>query len=189
MIDNTSSIRRIAEVALKYAHAGAHVVSPSDMMDGRVKAIKNLLSLHQLSSTVAVMSYSAKFASAFYGPFRSAAKSAPSFGDRSCYQIPPCSSGLANRALKRDVEEGADIIMVKPGMMYLDVIKSARDKFPDYPVAVYQVSGEYAMLMHAANAGSFDLNAAVLESLQAFHRAGANIIISYFTPYLLDKLR
>ena len=187
-IDNQKSIDRITEVALKYAQSGAHVVAPSDMMDGRVGAIKQKLIVNGLGSRVAVMAYSAKFASSFYGPFRDAAKSAPSFGDRSTYQLPCTSAGLAMRALKRDVDEGADVIMIKPGMPYLDIVRSARDRFPDIPVAVYQVSGEYAMLMHAVNNGTFDLEKAVMESLIAFHRAGADIVISYFVPFLLDKL-
>ena len=187
-IDNQLSIQRLSQVALKYAQSGAHVVAPSDMMDGRVGAIKSILSKHNLSSRVSVMAYSAKFASTFYGPFRDAAKSAPSFGDRSTYQLPCTSSGLSLRALQRDVNEGADIIMIKPGMPYLDVIRSARDRFPDYPISVYQVSGEYAMIMHAANAGTFDLTKAVFESLYSFHRAGADVIITYFAPFLLDKL-
>jgi len=187
-IDNSKSIKRLAEMSLVFAQKGAHVVAPSDMMDGRVGAIKGILARHNLSSRVNVMAYSAKFASCFYGPFRDAAKSAPSFGDRSTYQLPPTSHGIPLRALQRDVNEGADIIMIKPGMPYLDVIRSARDRFPDYPISVYQVSGEYAMLIHAANAGTFDLTKAVFESLFSFHRAGADIIITYFVPFLLDKL-
>ncbi|XP_022085092.1 delta-aminolevulinic acid dehydratase-like [Acanthaster planci] len=185
-IDNKASISRLSEVALAYAVAGCHVVAPSDMMDGRVGAIKQTLIRNQLQGKVAVMSYSAKFASSFYGPFRSAAKSAPTFGDRKCYQLPPGSKGLASRAVERDVAEGADILMVKPGMPYLDIIKQTKDKYPEIPLAVYHVSGEYAMLYHASQAGAMDLRSAVQESLTAMRRAGADIIITYYVPHLLN---
>ncbi|XP_033643525.1 uncharacterized protein LOC117303441 isoform X1 [Asterias rubens] len=188
-IDNIPSILRLAEVAVAYAKAGCQVVAPSDMMDGRIGAIKTALVNNGLEGKVSVMSYSAKFASSFYGPFRSAAKSAPSFGDRKCYQLPAGAKGLASRAVERDVAEGADILMVKPGMPYLDIVKQTKDKFPDYPLAVYHVSGEYAMLYHASQAGALDLKAAVIESLTAMRRAGADIIITYFVPSLLDWLK
>ncbi|XP_014662248.1 PREDICTED: delta-aminolevulinic acid dehydratase-like isoform X2 [Priapulus caudatus] len=186
-INNSASVNRLAEVALQYAKAGCHVVAPSDMMDGRVKAIKDALKAHDLGHRVAVLSYSAKFASSFYGPFRDAAKSAPSFGDRKCYQLPPGSSGLAMRAVARDIEEGADMVMVKPGIAYLDIVRQCKDKHPEMPIAVYQVSGEYAMLHHGSKAGAFDLKTMVLETFTAFRRAGADVIITYFVPQLLQE--
>ncbi|KAL0276413.1 UNVERIFIED_CONTAM: hypothetical protein PYX00_003996 [Menopon gallinae] len=188
-IDNKSSIKRIAQVALSYAAAGAHIVAPSDMMDGRVKAIKDLLNQNGLGNKISVLSYSVKFASSFYGPFRDAAKSAPSFGDRKCYQLPPNSSGLAKRAAIRDVDEGADMLMVKPGLMYLDVLRKTKDLYPEIPLFVYQVSGEYSMLHAGASSGVIDLKTAVLEVLVAFRRAGADCIISYFTPLILDWIK
>ncbi|XP_072045112.1 delta-aminolevulinic acid dehydratase-like [Amphiura filiformis] len=188
-IHNAESCKRLAEVALSYAQAGCDIIAPSDMMDGRIGAIKQILHSHGLGSKVAVMSYSAKFASNFYGPFRSAAKSAPSSGDRKCYQLPPGSRGLASRAVDRDVAEGADMLMVKPGMPYLDIVRQVKDKYPDLPLAVYHVSGEYAMLYHASQHGAFELKAVVMESMTAMRRAGADIIITYYTPLLLDWLR
>nr|XP_048315109.1 delta-aminolevulinic acid dehydratase isoform X1 [Myodes glareolus]XP_048315110.1 delta-aminolevulinic acid dehydratase isoform X1 [Myodes glareolus]XP_048315111.1 delta-aminolevulinic acid dehydratase isoform X1 [Myodes glareolus] len=183
------SRQRLAEVALAYAKAGCQVVAPSDMMDGRVEAIKTALLKHGLGNRVSVMSYSAKFASCFYGPFRDAAQSSPAFGDRRCYQLPPGARGLALRAVARDIREGADMLMVKPGLPYLDVVREVKDKHPELPLAVYQVSGEFAMLWHGAQAGAFDLRTAVLESVTAFRRAGADIIITYFAPQLLKWLK
>lgn len=188
-INNEASIQRLAEVAFSYAKAGSHVVAPSDMMDGRVGAIKKRLMASELGSKVAVLSYSAKFASGFYGPFRDAAKSKMAFGDRRCYQLPPGSHGLALRAVSRDVEEGADMLMVKPGLAYLDIVRQVKDKYPEYPLAIYQVSGEYAMLWHGAAAGAFDLKGVLLETLTSMRRAGADVIISYFTPMVLSWLR
>ncbi|KXS10426.1 aminolevulinate dehydratase [Gonapodya prolifera JEL478] len=187
-IENTKSCKRLAEVALAYAKAGAQVIAPSDMMDGRVKAIKDILFENGFSGKCSVMSYSAKFASCFYGPFRDAADSAPAFGDRRCYQLPPGARGLARRAVIRDVEEGADIIMVKPGTPYLDIIRDSHDVAPDLPLAVYHVSGEYAMIWHAAQHQVFDLRRGVEEVMDGFLRAGANIIITYYTPRLLEWL-
>uniref|UniRef100_A0A1X7UVL1 Delta-aminolevulinic acid dehydratase n=1 Tax=Amphimedon queenslandica TaxID=400682 RepID=A0A1X7UVL1_AMPQE len=184
-LDNPKSIKRLAEIAVAYGKAGAHVVAPSDMMDNRVRAIKQGLELNGLSTSVAVMSYSAKFASSFYGPFRDAAKSAPAFGDRRCYQLPPSARGLAKRAVDRDIEEGADIIMVKPGMPYLDIVRDTKEKHPEFPLAIYQVSGEYAMLWHGSTAGAFNLKTIVMESIESMRRAGADIIICYYTPKLL----
>ena len=158
------------------------------MMDGRVGAIKTALRAEGLGSRVPVMSYSAKFSSSFYGPFRSAAKSAPSFGDRCSYQLPPSARGLALQAIDRDLEEGADFVMVKPAVPYLDIVREARCR-SRVPVAVYHVSGEYAMLVHAANAGALDLKKAVLETMQSLQRAGATIIITYFTPQLLNWIK
>ncbi|RKP03136.1 hypothetical protein CXG81DRAFT_9915 [Caulochytrium protostelioides] len=189
-IRNGPSIARIAAVAAAYARAGAHVVAPSDMMDGRIGAIKAALTAATWQATTAVMAYSAKFASALYGPFRDAAGSSPSRGpsDRKAYQLPPASRGLARRATLRDVREGADILMVKPCGPYLDIVRETHDAAPDHPLAVYQVSGEYAALWAAARAGVYDLRAAVMESLAAALRAGANIFITYFTPELLEWL-
>jgi porphobilinogen synthase len=187
VIDNEKSIQMIAEVATHYAKAGAHIVAPSDMMDGRIGAIKKMLLENGLSNHVAVMSYAAKFASCFYGPFRDAAHSAPSFGDRKAYQLPPAARGLAIRAVQRDEVENADIIMVKPAGPYLDIVREVKNMV-NTPIACYHVSGEYAMLWHAAAAGAFDLKTAVIESLTGMRRAGATIIITYYTPRLLDWL-
>ncbi|XXQ35696.1 Delta-aminolevulinic acid dehydratase [Plasmodiophora brassicae] len=187
-VDVESSVARLAQIALFYAQCGADVVAPSDMMDGRVHAIKDALRRDGFGSRVPVLSYSAKFASCFYGPFRDAAKSAPSKGDRSGYQLPPGSTGLALRAVARDIAEGADFVMVKPAGPYLDVISAVRQRC-EVPVFAYQVSGEYAMLRHAASAGAVDLRQAALESLIALKRAGATVIITYFTPDILSWLR
>ena len=188
-IDNQASIERLAEVALSCAQDGAHIIAPSDMMDGRIGAIKKILLENSLGSSVAVLSYSSKFASCFFGPFRDAAQSAPSSGNRRAYQLPVAATGLAIRAAERDVNEGADMLMVKPGGPFLDIIKEVKQRFPYHPLAVYQVSGEYAMLWHAARANAFDLRTAVIESLVGMRRAGADILITYFTPQLLDWLK
>lgn len=186
VLDNDASVTRIADIAEAYARAGAHVIAPSDMMDCRIRGIKERLHHIGMENMVSVMAYSAKFASAFYGPFREAAHSAPAFGDRKAYQLPPGSRGLALRALKRDIKEGADIIMVKPAMAYLDIIRDADNLGSGLPIAAYHVSGEYAMLFAAGQAGSIDLKSAVLESFTAMRRAGVTIIISYFTPSFLQ---
>ncbi|XP_005093063.1 delta-aminolevulinic acid dehydratase [Aplysia californica] len=188
-IDNEPSIERLGQIAVAYAKAGCQVIAPSDMMDGRIGAIKKALFLSGFSNRVSVMSYSAKFASSFYGPFRDAAKSAPTFGDRKCYQLPPGAIGLAERAADRDVAEGADFLMVKPGMPYLDVCRLIKQKYPTHPLAIYHVSGEYAMLYHAAQAGAFPLKAAVMEALQSMRRSGVDILITYYTPQVLDWIR
>ncbi|KAI0093172.1 tetrapyrrole biosynthesis porphobilinogen synthase [Irpex rosettiformis] len=187
-IDSLPSAARIAEVALAYAKAGAHCVAPSDMMDGRIKTIKRALIDNGLGNKVTLMSYSAKFASALYGPFRDAAGSAPSFGDRKCYQLPPAGKGLARRAIQRDVVEGADIIMVKPALPYLDVIQDAVELAQDHPIACYQVSGEFAMIHAGAKAGVYDLRTMAFEASESFVRAGCTLILSYFTPDFLDWL-
>ncbi|KZT71028.1 tetrapyrrole biosynthesis, porphobilinogen synthase [Daedalea quercina L-15889] len=193
--DNSGTLRpeesaaRIAEVALAYAQAGAHCVAPSDMMDGRIRAIKRALMDAGYANRCTLMSYSAKFASALYGPFRDAAGSAPAFGDRKCYQLPPQGKGLARRAIKRDVGEGADIIMVKPALPYLDVIQDAAELAPDLPLACYQVSGEYAMIVAGARAGVYDLKTMAFETSESFVRAGCTLILSYFTPQFLDWLQ
>nr|CAH7725284.1 unnamed protein product [Callosobruchus chinensis] len=188
-VDNAASIDRISDVALSYAKAGAHIVAPSDMMDGRIGAIKEKLIKNDFGNKVAVLSYTAKFASNFYGPFRDAAKSAPAFGDRKCYQLPTCSAGLPVRAAHRDVEEGADMLMVKPVMAYMDVLKTVKDAYPDHPMFVYQVSGEYAMIYWAAQKGVFDLRVALTEILSSLRRAGADVIITYYTPLILEWLQ
>jgi len=187
-INTQPSVQRLAEVAVNYAKAGAHCVAPSDMMDGRIKAIKRALIDANLGSKCTLMSYSAKFASALYGPFRDAAGSAPSFGDRKCYQLPPTAKGLARRAIQRDVVEGADIIMVKPALPYLDIISDAAELAPDHPLACYQVSGEFAMVHAGATAGVYDLKTMAFETTESMVRAGATLILSYFTPDFLDWL-
>ncbi|KAL1953221.1 hypothetical protein VTO42DRAFT_3387 [Malbranchea cinnamomea] len=187
-LNNALSVDRISDVALAYAKAGAHCVAPSDMNDGRVRAIKLKLIEAGLAHQVLLMSYSAKFSGCLYGPFREAAGSCPSFGDRKCYQLPPGGRGLARRAINRDIAEGADIIMVKPASSYLDIIRDAKEIGKDMPVAAYQVSGEYAMIHAGAKAGVFDLKAMAFESTEGILRAGATIIISYFTPEFLDWL-
>ncbi|KAJ8681434.1 hypothetical protein QAD02_017221 [Eretmocerus hayati] len=188
-IDNEQSIQRIADIAVSYAKAGAHIVAPSDMMDGRIKSIKLGLAKANLLNKVAVLSYSVKFASGFYGPFRDASKSAPKFGDRQCYQLPSGSNGLAARAAARDVAEGADMLMVKPGLAYLDIVRQTKNTHPEYPMFVYQVSGEYAMLYHGAQNGAINLEAVLKEVLLCMRRAGADCIITYFTPKILDMLK
>ena len=183
-VDNAASVARLAEIATAYAHAGAHVVAPSDMMDGRVGAIKAALCEGGLNR-VAIMSYAAKFASCFYGPFRDAADCAPKFGDRQAYQLPPAARGLALRAVERDVAEGADFVIVKPAGPYMDIVRETKNMVC-VPVAAYQVSGEYAMLVHAAEKGAFDLRKAVMESLVGLRRAGADILVTYFAPQVLE---
>jgi porphobilinogen synthase len=187
-INTAPSVDRIAQVAVNYAKAGAHCVAPSDMMDGRIKAIKRALIDAELGNKCTLMSYSAKFASSLYGPFRDAAGSAPSFGDRKCYQLPPTARGLARRAIQRDVVEGADIIMVKPALPYLDIIADAAQLAPDHPLACYQVSGEFAMVCAGASAGVYDLRTMAFESVNSMIRAGATLILTYFTPDFLDWL-
>ncbi|XP_055335490.1 delta-aminolevulinic acid dehydratase-like isoform X2 [Paramacrobiotus metropolitanus] len=188
-LDVAASIARLAEIALAFAFAGAHVVAPSDMMDGRVQAIKQKLRSSSYGNTVAVLSYSSKFASCFYGPFRDAAQSSPSFGDRRAYQLPNGSRGLAIRAAERDVAEGADMLMVKPALPYLDIVRDVKNMFPHHPLFVYQVSGEYAMLLCAAEAGVVNLKAAVMETFISMRRAGADVIITYFVPEVLQWLQ
>lgn len=187
-LNNAMSVERISDVAMAYAHAGAHCVAPSDMNDGRVRAIKLKLIEAGLSHQVNLMSYAAKFSGCLYGPFRDAAGSCPSFGDRKCYQLPPGGRGLARRAIARDVSEGADIIMVKPASSYLDIISDAKEIAKDLPIAAYQVSGEFAMIHAGAKAGVFDLKTMAFESAEGILRAGAGIVISYFTPDFLDWL-
>jgi porphobilinogen synthase len=187
-LNNAMSVERVSDVALAYAHAGAHCIAPSDMNDGRIRAIKLKLIEDGLAHQVNLMSYAAKFSGCLYGPFRDAAGSAPSFGDRKCYQLPPGGRGLARRAIVRDIAEGADIIMVKPASSYLDIISDAKELAKDMPVAAYQVSGEYAMIHAGAKAGVFDLKQMAFESTEGILRAGAGIVVSYFTPEFLDWL-
>lgn len=187
-LNNQLSVDRISDVAIAYAKAGAHCVAPSDMNDGRIRAIKLKLIEEGIAHKTVLMSYSAKFSGCLYGPFRDAAGSAPSFGDRKCYQLPPGGRGLARRAIVRDIGEGADIIMVKPASQYLDIISDAKDLGKDLPVAAYQVSGEFAMIHAGAKAGVFDLKSMAFESTEGILRAGATIVISYFTPQFLDWL-
>jgi porphobilinogen synthase len=165
-------------MAVSHAEAGADVICPSDMMDGRVQALRSALDGAGLAD-VAIMSYAAKYASAFYGPFREAAGSAPSFGDRRSYQMDPANRREALREVEADLEEGADIVMVKPALAYLDVIAAVAQRWP-VPVAAYCVSGEYAMVCAAAERGWLDRQAVALEMLTAVKRAGADIIITYF---------
>lgn len=187
-LNNQQSIDRISDVAMAYALAGAHCVAPSDMNDGRIRAIKLKLIEEGIAHRIVLMSYAAKFSGCLYGPFRDAAGSAPSFGDRKCYQLPPGGRGLARRAIVRDINEGADIIMVKPASQYLDIISDAKDLGKDLPIAAYQVSGEFAMVHAGAKAGVFDLKSMAFESIEGILRAGATIVISYFTPEFLDWL-
>jgi porphobilinogen synthase len=176
-IDNDGSLGLLAEMAVSHAHAGADVVAPSAMMDSQVSAVRSALD-HSGHTETVLMAYSAKFSSAFYGPFRDAAESAPAFGDRSTYQHDPANTRHAMRELLADVEEGADILMVKPGLAYLDIIKMARD-ITDLPVAGYNVSGEFSMVKAAAERGWLDEGKVVLETLTAYRRAGADLIITY----------
>lgn len=187
-LNTVQSCERIAKVAQNYAKAGANCVAPSDMNDGRIRFIKQALIDANLHHQCMLMSYAAKFAGGLYGPFRDAACSAPGEGDRKCYQLPPTAGGLARRALKRDMEEGADAIIVKPSTFYLDIIADAARLCLDYPIAAYHVSGEYAMLHAAAEKGVIDLKQMAFESHQGFLRAGAGLIISYFTPEFLEWL-
>ena len=179
-IDNDASVERIAAVAHSHARAGADVVAPSDMMDGRVGAIRSVLDAEGLSE-IAIMAYAAKYASAFYGPFREASGSAPAFGDRRGYQMDPGNAREALREVGLDLEEGADIVMVKPALTYLDVVARVRAEY-DAPLAAYLVSGEYAAIKAAAERGWLDERAAALEALTAVARAGADIIITYWAP-------
>jgi porphobilinogen synthase len=177
-VDNDSTLELLCRIALTYAQAGVDVVAPSDMMDGRVKALRTALDA-QGHTGVAIMAYSAKYASAFYGPFREAAGSVPQHGDRRSYQMDAPNAREALREIALDIAEGADIVMIKPGLPYLDVVRSARNRF-DVPIAVYNVSGEYAMLAAAIANGWLDAERAVDEVLTSFVRAGADIVITYF---------
>jgi porphobilinogen synthase len=177
-IENDSSVALIAKTASSLAQAGADIVAPSDMMDGRVEAIRTALDAAQCENTP-IMSYAAKFASAFYGPFREAADSAPQFGDRRSYQMDGANLREAMREIDQDIAEGADMILMKPAMPYLDVIRAARERY-DVPLGAYQVSGEYSMLHAAFERGWLEPQRAMLESLLSIRRAGADFIVTYF---------
>jgi porphobilinogen synthase len=185
-VSNDRSLELLARTAVSHVEAGADVIAPSDMMDGRVAAIREALDDHGFE-TVPILAYSAKYASAFYGPFREAADSTPAFGDRRGYQMDPANVREALRECELDVDEGADAIMIKPALPYLDVIRAAREAF-DVPIGAYNVSGEYAMVKAAAQAGWLDERQAALESLTAIKRAGADLIISYWTKDLPEWL-
>jgi len=185
-VGNDEALPRLADAARAYARAGADAVAPSDMMDGRVAAIRSALDADGRSDVV-IVSYAAKYASAFYGPFREAADSAPAFGDRRGYQMDPGNAREALREVEADLVEGADVIMVKPALPYLDIIWRVRERF-DVPVAAYNVSGEYAMIKAAGRLGWLDEKRAVMELLTAIHRAGANIILTYFAKEAAELL-
>ncbi len=186
-IDNDATLELLAETAIAQAKAGADMIAPSGMMDGAVGAIREALDEEGFENTP-IMAYSAKYASCFYGPFREAAESAPQFGDRKSYQMDPANVDEAIREMNMDVEEGADILMVKPALPYLDVIRRAREEF-DLPIAAYNVSGEYAMIKAAANLGWLDGERAMMESLLSIKRAGADIIITYFAKEAAEVLK
>lgn len=185
-VDNDKTLELLRMAALSQARAGADIIAPSDMMDGRVGAIRAALDQNGFQH-LPILSYAAKYASAFYGPFREAAESAPQFGDRRSYQMDPANQREAMREIALDIEEGADIIMVKPAMPYLDVIYRAKTEF-SLPVAAYQVSGEYSMIRAAAQNGWIDLNQAMVESLTAIKRAGADLILTYFAKTMARML-
>ena len=177
-VDNDETLKWLAATAVSHARAGADIVAPSDMMDGRVGAIRQALDAGGFPSTP-ILSYAAKFASVFYGPFREAAESTPQFGDRRGYQMDPANGREAMREIELDLEEGADMIMVKPAMPYLDLIWQARERF-DVPLGAYQVSGEYSMILAAGRNGWIDCERAMMESLTSIRRAGADFVLTYF---------
>ncbi|MEE9591910.1 MAG: porphobilinogen synthase [Thermodesulfobacteriota bacterium] len=186
-VDNDATLELLSKEALSHVEAGADIVAPSDMMDGRVAAIRNTLDENGFDG-IPIMSYAAKYASAFYGPFREAAESVPQFGDRRSYQMDPGNSNEAIREVRLDIEEGADIVMVKPALPYLDVIRRIKDEF-DYPVAAYNVSGEYSMIKAADKMGWLDGERAMMESLLSIKRAGADMILTYFAKEAAKVLR
>jgi porphobilinogen synthase len=177
-VDNDSTLEWLAASAVTHARAGADIVAPSDMMDGRVGAIRQALDKNGYQK-VSVLAYSAKFASGFYGPFREAAESTPAFGDRRTYQMDPANGREAMHEMELDLEEGADMLMVKPAMPYLDLIRQARDRFP-VPISAYQVSGEYSMIMAAVERGWLDYERIMMETLTSIRRAGADFVLTYF---------
>lgn len=177
-VSNDETLQYLARIALSHARSGADILAPSDMMDGRVRTIREALDENGFENA-AIMSYSAKYASAFYGPFREAAESAPQFGDRHGYQMDPPNVREALREISLDIEEGADIVMIKPALSFLDVIRAAREKF-DHPIAAYNVSGEYSMVKAAGRLGWVDETRAMMEILTSIKRAGADIILTYF---------
>ena len=185
-VDNDKTLEYLAKISLSYAKAGADMVAPSDMMDGRIEAIRNALDENGYEN-VAIMAYSAKYASSFYGPFREAANSAPAFGDRKTYQMDPANSNEAMIEAELDIQEGADIIMVKPALSYLDVIRRFKDNY-NMPIAAYNVSGEYSMLKLAVKQGLLN-ESAIYEAVMSIKRAGATIIITYFAKDLARMLK
>jgi len=186
-VDNDATLELLAQEALSHAQAGADMVAPSDMMDGRVAAIRETLDEHGFDH-IPIMSYAVKYASGYYGPFREAAESTPQFGDRRSYQMDPGNRREALREARMDVEEGADIIMVKPGLPYLDIVRDLREEF-DLPVAVYNVSGEYSMIKAAGKMGWIDEERVILETMLAFKRAGADLILTYHAKEVARLLR
>ncbi|WP_069806720.1 porphobilinogen synthase [Vulcanisaeta thermophila] len=187
VVDNDTTIGLYAKTAVTYAESGVDVVAPSGMMDGQVRAIREALDRAGFQD-VAIMAYSAKYASSFFGPFREAASSAPRFGDRRTYQMDPRNAHEALKEVAMDIAEGADMVMVKPATLYLDVIRLVKENFPEVPLAAYQVSGEYAMLKAAIMNGWLDEKRAVLESLIAIRRAGADVIITYFAKDVVNYI-
>jgi porphobilinogen synthase len=185
-VDNDSTLQLLAEEALSHAQAGVDIVAPSDMMDGRVGAIRRALDSNGFNQ-IAIMAYAAKYASGFYGPFREAAESTPQFGDRRSYQMDPANTDEALREVELDIQEGADIVMVKPALAYLDVIYRVKQQF-GYPVAAYNVSGEYSMIKAAGINGWIDEERIMLEVLLAIRRAGADMILTYFAKQLARAL-
>lgn len=185
-VENDTTLEWLSKTAVSHAQAGADIVAPSDMMDGRVGVIRQALDGAGFTNTP-VLSYAAKYASVFYGPFREAAESAPQFGDRRSYQMDPANAREAMREIALDLEEGADMIMVKPALPYLDVIREAKNTF-DVPLGAYQVSGEFSMIMAAANNGWLDLDRTILESLTSIRRAGADFILTYFAKRAAELL-
>jgi porphobilinogen synthase len=188
-VDNDATLELLARQAVVHATAGADVVAPSGMMDGMVSAIRRGLDAAGYEQTP-ILSYAAKYASAFYGPFREAAESAPQFGDRRSYQMDPqADAAQALREIQLDLQEGADMIMVKPALAYLDIVRLAADRFPGVPLAAYNVSGEYSMIKAAAERGWVDERSAALESLVAIHRAGAGIIVTYWAKQVAQWIQ
>jgi porphobilinogen synthase len=186
-VQNDASLELLSRMALSHAEVGADMVAPSDMMDGRVGAIRHTLDEHSFSE-LPIMSYTAKFASGFYGPFREAAGSSPQFGDRRSYQMDPANGREALREIDQDIAEGADIVMVKPALVYMDLIRQVRD-YCNLPIAAYNVSGEYSMVKAAAQKGWIDERRIAMEILTGIRRAGADIIITYFAPDVALWLR
>ncbi len=186
-VDNDATITRLGEISVTYARAGADIVAPSDMMDGRIGVVRSALDKAGFADTI-IMSYAAKYASAFYGPFREAAECAPQFGDRAGYQMDPANAREAIREVELDLEEGADMIMVKPALPYLDIIRDVRARV-NVPLVAYNVSGEYAMIHAAAERGWIDLQRSAHEALTSIKRAGADLIVTYHTRDVIDRIR
>lgn len=185
-IINDKTVDVLAQMALSHARAGADIIAPSDMMDGRIRAIREKLELNNFINT-GILSYSAKYASCFYGPFRDALDSSPGFGDKKTYQMDPANRLEAIKEVALDIKEGADIVMVKPALSYLDIIREVKNKFQN-PVAAYQVSGEYSMIKAAAQNGWIDEESAIMEATTSIKRAGADLIASYFTKDIVNLI-